>query len=213
MVDRLRDKVVVVDLDGTLVSVNTFREFVVFAACMLLGKGKIGRVCMITGAVMARKMRLISHSSMKKTVLRYVLPCLTDGEKGVFVNQLTKYTQSSVTKIIEDCKNRGYKAILATAAPEIYAVPFAEKLGFDDCVATSSTVDKKVRWKENVGNNKVDSVKNWIDKHNAVIDIVITDHHDDIPLMKYNHQGTNYLYNPSKQTIAECRGIEYTLLT
>lgn len=61
---------VVIDLDGTLVATNTFRNYILFASKLSLRQGRIDIAIGCTAPVVCRKLRLITHSCMKRLILR-----------------------------------------------------------------------------------------------------------------------------------------------
>ena len=84
------------------------------------------------------------------------------------------------------------RRVLATAAPSIYAVPLAEKLGIGECVATEPGCG------ENMGELKLRNVQ----KAGVVFSsdtVVITDHYDDLPLLRANADGRNYIVMSDKR--------------
>lgn len=68
-------------------------------------------------------------------------------------------------------------------------------------------------WSELKGSRKAEAVKAWVREAGGHIATVITDHHDDIPLLKIN-EGDNYLVAPSKRSVVALRdaGIRFNSL-
>lgn len=142
-----------------------------------------------------RLCRFISHSHLKKGVME--ISCnLEKSLYAAFANQLLK-SDNNLRKYLEDkiftCR------ILATAAPEFYASTIAQNYEFDYCLATKNPNQNQV-WKENIRENKLESVVNLLRLLNVKkIDLLITDHFDDFPLMEISN--TVYLVRPNERTV------------
>ena len=92
---------------------------------------------------------------------------------------------------------KGYEIILATAAPEGYVKILAQRLGINRFCAT------KKNGPENKGEEKLKNVVGILSKENMELYAVVTDHHDDLPLLEYNTCGENYLMAPDRETRLE----------
>lgn len=205
--------VVVVDLDGTLVDVNTFREYILFVTKQLLKQGKLLAAAKVITAVALRKTRFISHSEMKKRILVATRKIMTNDNLDLLVRGLLGRLNVDVFNKLERYRADGYRVLLATAAPEIYARSLAEALRFDGCVATSDVAPENEAWNENVGEVKLASVRDYVSSVEGHISVVMTDHYDDLPLMHYN-TGMNILVNPSEKTVSAIsrHGIVFTIM-
>lgn len=63
MVNRLQEnEALIADLDGTLISRNSFTLFVKWLAGVLAGRGAAGALLRLAGIVALRKMRRMSHA-------------------------------------------------------------------------------------------------------------------------------------------------------
>lgn len=83
-------------------------------------------------------------------------------------------------------QDQGWLTVLATAAPDCYAKPFAQSLGIDDCLATP-TVATRGEWAELIGEEKARACKSWVETRSmgtAAQLVAITDHYDDMPLLR-----------------------------
>lgn len=212
MVARFKDKAIVVDLDGTLVSVNTFSRFMLFSTLLLARRGLIAGASRIIASAVARKTRFISHSRLKHTVLGVTERLMTATDIEKFVDTLSKFIRPEVVALVDNYRRRGYTTLLATAAPSLYAAPLAARLGFDGCVATLSVDAAGEAWRENSREAKLDSVKVWLDDRHYTIGAVITDHHDDRLLVEHAADADIYLVGPSKKTLDAMSSVRYTLL-
>ena len=210
-------KALIVDLDGTLLQTNTFRDYLIFCGRAALCRFRLPLACSIVWWVALRKVRLISHSRMKRALLlRTAVFMRRRGRLDQFVEQELVKVNPRVLSFVEQYRNRGHLMVLATAAPSMYALPLTEMLHFDLCCATPLPSEVVIgKWQENAGQNKLDALQRLLRVHSATIDVVVTDHHDDLPLLNANTEGSNYIVNPSTQTTAalqkECH-TAYTVL-
>ncbi len=189
---------VIVDLDGTLVGCNSFTEFVKFVFRRHPGV----RLFLIL-TVMRRKLRLISHHEAKERILSRARGFITVKD----LDDFTGFLYSRINLKVLDIVKSDSHAILASAAPELYARPFGRKAGIS--VISASRPHET----ENRGERKLADVI----RQGAVFDrntVVITDHHDDLPLLKANKEGLNYIVKPSRKSIGILlrEGIRFTLL-
>ena len=192
-------KALAIDLDGTLLSTNTFRDYLSYCGNIAVHTFRWGLALRIVWWVMLRKLRLISHSRMKHALLAATASFIQrDGRLDVFVEQELLCLNRQVLQLVEQYRSRGHLLVLTTAAPDIYARPIAEDLHIDLCSATLLPSEVVIgSWQENVGAEKVRSLQRLLQVHKAELDAVITDHQDDMPLLRANASGTNYLVNPS----------------
>lgn len=195
-------KALAIDLDGTLLSTNTFRDYLSFCGRAAVHRFRFDMALGIAWWVILRKLRLISHSSMKAHTLRLTAVFMQrNGQIDLFVERELLLLNTRVQQFMEQYRNRGHMLILCTAAPAIYAHPIAENLHIDFCCATPLPSEIVIgQWCENVGQNKVQSLSRMLKVHKAELDVVITDHHDDLPLLDYN-EGSNFVVAPSAKTL------------
>ena len=138
-----------------------------------------------------RGMRLISHAKMKYFILEQIESCKIDYND--FVSSIEKYKRN-----INELKDSRYNVkILATAAPYCYASIIAKNEKFNVCLGTK--FDKK-SFKidfENRGEVKKDKVLQYLKSlRRNQIDTFITDHLDDLPLIKITRK--TIIYGPTK---------------
>ena len=178
-------KILVIDLDGTLMSINTFHYYIKFIFHNYLKLLKLKSLFLILKVIILRFFKIVSHSVMKFEILKIVeVTASIDHER--FVVNLLKY----LNPILEINQRDFDIKILATAAPENYSKIIAEKLNFDYCVATNSN-DKL----ENIKENKLHNVKCLLKKIDKTqVDLFISDHIDDLPL--FNYSKSIILVNP-----------------
>jgi len=195
-------KALAIDLDGTLVTTNTFRDYLLYCGNVALHSFRLGIVFSIVWWVMLRKLRLVSHSRMKYALLRRTATFVAQHERlDQFIEQEFTRISPEACRLMEPYRNRGYLLVLCTAAPSLYAHPLSEHLGMDLCCATPLPSEVVIgQWQECVGTNKLDALRRLLLVHKAELDVVITDHHDDLPLLEANSEGRNIVINASAQT-------------
>lgn len=191
---------IVIDLDETLVTVNTFHHFMKFTAKIVAKRLHFIALLRIGIAATLRVLRYFPHSAMKHTVMNIAAHNVTDVQLHNFAATITTYTNPKVAQIIEDAHRRGAQAILASAAPALYASHIASLSGCNHCIATE--MPQRMKLQECRGEQKCTQVCAFLDKNNLALEAVITDHSDDIPLIRecLNRGGKAILVSPDKET-------------
>lgn len=193
----LNKKVLVVDLDGTLYSINTFHYFLRFIITYNLRKFKILSLLKISISMMFRIFKITSHSRMKYEILKVVNDAQIDYAK--FVVNIDKFK-----KDLKVDKTEFDMTILATAAPSCYANIIAKNENFNLCIATNFTTSNFNDEFENSKEIKKNNVMNALMKKEIEkIDTLITDHIDDLPLMKVSIK--NKIVSPDKNMEAQLK--------
>lgn len=193
-------KVTVVDLDGTLVQGNTLHLYLRAALRCLWWRRPL--VALRVAALMAaRAVHLIPHSTMKYGAARAV------GAHPAVIARLkqTAHLNPQVIKLIEERKAMGDAVLLATAAFTFYA----RELWKDDLVGSDLAAGPETECRSE---RKAATVTAYLRQHSAMPACVITDHHDDLPLLRLNPSGPNYLINPSPKTLRLTADIFVTVL-
>lgn len=194
---------IVCDLDGTLVNTNTFNHFTLF---LMRHPSMTLPVIWIT---LRRKLRLISHSRAKQDLLHLSARKLQTEEYRIFAESVTKrYVRRSVLDLVNGEKKEGKLVLLATAAPQVYADAMCELTGMDGCVATPTDGE------ENRNEEKVRRVKEWLLANDSTLGAVITDHWDDLPLMRFaaSVKCPIWLVKPSDDTLMRTRHLDPQVL-
>lgn len=191
---KVNKKVLVIDLDGTLYRINTFHFFIKYLLNFSLKKLHVKLLYTLLKAIFLRLLKIVNHSKMKFLILKAIKGYDEIDMEG-FVSSLKEYRNQ--LQILED-DTFGVK-ILATAAPDCYAKIIALNEGFDVCLATNTPVANYQHDFENVRNVKKQGVVHYLNSIEVNhLDTMVTDHYDDLPLMKISKQVV--LVNPSKET-------------
>lgn len=191
----MKNKIIVVDLDGTLLNTNTFHKWIFFCLRKSIFINIFDTIKIIY-FIFLRLSKIITHKQLKFKILN-----ITEKDKYIiYINDfliiLDKYLNKKVLKLLED-KSTVY--ILATAAPEAYTKHISKKYKFTFEVSTPSIHTKN--WYENIREIKKEKLLELLKEKNISldIDILITDHHDDVYLAKIVKK--TVLVKPSSETM------------
>lgn len=203
---------IVVDLDGTLFKTNTFKHFIVFVVKKALKKFDLFTALILLSLVALRKIRLIStHEKMKYKVLKRSSKYVDKQLMDEFVEVLFPYVNRKVLDVLDNYKNTGYRSILSTAAPCCYADLIGQKYLFD--ATCSSEMPANANWTENVRETKKANTLALLQRCNMTMQVLVTDHYDDIPLL-LEPKERNIVVYPSPKTIVllNKNGIKYDIM-
>lgn len=196
----MKRKALVVDLDGTLMDTNTFKEYIVYASIIALKKARVDLALIFCILVFARKIRMVSHELMKKYILLASKSLMNENNLSEFVDTLWPKLNAKVLDMINQWFDTDVFVLLSTAAPESYASLIAMRLHLDGCCA-SQIPKRGLRWKENVRTVKCKNTLSFLDDHHAALEVMLTDHYDDLPLLRVP-KNRNIIVNPSAKTIS-----------
>lgn len=194
-------KIAVFDLDGTLYRGATFRKYLFWGASTLFKRGLYVKSFMVVWRFALSKAGIISHKAMKYSNCRVLERILSEADHMDFSDTLMPGLNQSVIDLLNRYKRDGYFTVLSTASPESYCLILAERLGFDVCHATPNVPEYESQYVENRGVGKLEKIRILESQTGSGLAIVVTDHHDDLPLLKANSHGTNYLVNPSETSM------------
>lgn len=194
-----KGRLVVVDLDGTLVKCNTLHLYLSLGIGMLLSQHKYSTTLKLFGLSFLRALGLISHKKFKYESLALISPNTELKQK--FQEEINAKINPAVIKILKEMQNEGMTVLLATAATDLY-IPWIWK---GDFIASdiSNNIDMR-------GEQKLEAVKHYMKVNNLELYAVITDHFDDLPLLKAGAK-RNILVNPSRITRRLC-DVEYEII-
>ena len=173
-------QVVVVDLDGCLSRVNTFRFWLLFSIPMLLLRLRWRELLRLLLACLQRLVGQSDRLLMKQAVMRQTQSA-PDWVFQVYMAILDPMLNKQVLKLLESLRAEGKELVLNTAAPGFYARYLDQCFSFDAILASADV--NSDRWFENSGEQKVMALE-LLYKEQYQLVCVITDHHDDLPLMQ-----------------------------
>lgn len=205
MVDRQLDSqlgATVVDLDGTYCTQNTLKAYISLGVRHLLSKGKIISAAEVSVLVIMRRLKIISHTTMKFNALR-LIGRNTELLKSFGVG-IKKSVNNDVRRFLDRRRAAGDRILLASAAADFYIPAIWD----GEYVATA--MDDNAGRLECRGEEKLRRVCLWLEANGLKLNYVLTDHHDDAPLMHANKTGENILVKPSDKTLRFFRELEPT---
>jgi phosphoserine phosphatase len=182
--------VYILDLDGTILSTNSFPHWVLYLMRGPFPRTGMARRLSISAAaaamLMQRKLKLTEHERFKWR-LQKLWQRATDGDGGAgaraFVDRMIDYVRPELSTILSDVAGGQIDAVMATAAPADYARPLGSAVGFAHVLATPSM--RAVDEASNVGDRKCQAVlrflanQGWQHRRR----VLYTDHQDDLPLI------------------------------
>jgi len=183
--------IMIVDLDGTLLSVNSFRIWSLF---MLRGRfenldrGSRIRLATATFAALAmRKVGLISHCRFKSRLHKLWLDAAgRDNHAGNrrLIGELRGFVREEFAEVLVAIATGKIDAVLATAAAHGYAYDLGISIGFSHVLATP--LDESSMEEDNSGERKRESVFGFLDTQGWLSRprVLFTDHADDLPLIR-----------------------------
>ena len=205
----MKNKVFIVDLDGTLIDANSWHFFIkclVVHSITHISIFSTISVIKIVSISILRKLNLYSHNRMKMDLQRIWNKFEKKGHKAALKrhveNYLSKVLRVELVEYILLNREEGDKVILATAAPEEYVTLIAELLPFVDFVVATPRLSKNSDWYHNIGENKLRSIFELIQDNDVEI-VSFTDHEDDIPLIYNSH--TSFIFPPVSNQITELK--------
>lgn len=199
----MKKQAIAIDLDGTLIMGNTFRDYLSFCGKKALACCRFGLCFVILWMVFLRKLRLVSHARMKKALLSETMAFFSqDGHLDAFLEEELQKLNPKVMAQIEAFRKQGFALAMVTAAPVSYAQEIAARLHFDACMATPlPSSQPQEMWHENKAEKKVESLQQWLVAEDLQLSAVITDHTDDLPLAQATSESV-FLYSSNKKISA-----------
>ena len=189
-----RNGVVVFDLDGTVLAVNSFP---LWAMAMIRGRfprltlWRRAAVSLMTiRALAARKAGMISHETLKWRLQRLWQEAVR-GDNGAaerdFAEHLARFVRPALAGVLAAVADGRIEGVLATAAAADYAEALGRALGFRHVLATPRLREEGSP--SNVGVRKRDAVLNYIERRgwSGRPILFFTDHAEDLPLILRSH--------------------------
>ncbi|MDR0873714.1 MAG: haloacid dehalogenase-like hydrolase [Prevotellaceae bacterium] len=200
------DSIGIYDLDGTLISFNSFQYWLVFSFIAALFFFRIDYNWLIFKTTLQRVFGKIDRFTFKEKMMNFheqnkdkkFIKCCN----ASFASFLKRKTKKSLL-------NKHEKSLLATAAPDCYVKYYVTKM---NCFENySASYIAKGILQENIGERKLQSTMQLIGNkpHNIVL---YTDHFDDVPLAQKACEV--FLVCPADKTKQEYESlkIRYTLV-
>lgn len=188
---------IAVDLDGTLVTRNTFRIFAGFLRRRILQRRRIADLARYGFWGAARRFNIVSHRRLKWELMKIADSTLTPEDYDTLADEIMQYLNPRVMDYVT-----GKPWVLATAASAEYVTPLTRRLDCRHVIATERPVSRRFKeYTESRGAEKLRRVQAVSD--GADIEVALSDHPDDLPLLMAAH--TPVLVNPAAATLADPR--------
>lgn len=199
----MNQRAVVVDLDGTLMRCNTFSRFTLWLLLRLLACARFGAATRVAATVARRKARRVSHAEAKHGIMEVARRELRTADWARFAASLRGQISKDVIGMVERYKTAPGSGepmvILATAAPQEYAVAVGKLAGADAVIATQWVPDVEA-YRECRVEEKLRRVRQFVENRGVEVVAVLTDHHDDLPLLRH-YKARGMLVHPSRETL------------
>ena len=183
--------VLVFDLDGTVLRVNSFPYWALFLiAGSMRGIGASRRVHLALRAarlVLLRKLRLIDHAALLGGLQRAwsaIPAAMTGALADPLQTMLLRRIRSNLRPLLQSVASERVDAVLATAAAGEYAQELGRRIGFRHVLATPAPGHRAARI--NSGDRKRATVLAFLERagwQDRPL-VLFTDHIDDLPLMR-----------------------------
>lgn len=207
-------KAIIVDFDLTFVNINSFEFFYKELISYTIKERYYKCIVKLLWLIIIRKLRIISHADLKRYTLNLCYSISYDHLISLFIEKLKTHINKKVLLLCEEYQRNNYSIYLCTAAPELYIKPFLQILNFrfNDFICTTKPIEG-IAWKENISENKKQSIMKLLHDRSEILAILITDHYDDLPLLKIKKE-KNILVNPTQKTIqlSKKNNIKFSIL-
>ncbi|MDP9086299.1 MAG: HAD-IB family hydrolase [Pseudomonadota bacterium] len=162
------------DMDRTITRRATYTPFLLHAA-RLRGSWRLALVPVVLGSMAAYGLKAIDRARLKEINHRLLLGyALSDDELQPLIEAFAEQTlreniQPGAVRAIARDRAEGRRLVLATASYALYVEAIAERLGFDDVIATKSVRGADGRLIARIdGDNcygpaKLRMIRQWID--------------------------------------------------
>jgi phosphoserine phosphatase len=185
------DPVLVFDLDGTVLRINSFPVWVAFLALGgtrgLSARQQLKLMALATRLVVLRKLGRIDHPMLMRR-MQELWQFATADDGGAAAQRLAKLlsrsTRRNLQPVIALVGEGTLDGVLATAAAEGYAVALGQRLGLQNVLATQT--GRATDEPENTGAHKRDRLQAWLNARgwSGRPLIFFNDHLADLPLMR-----------------------------
>lgn len=196
-----------IDLDGTLIKGNSMKVFMKWLSLRLVLNRRPDMAIIAMWWMFLRVARLATHTRMKWNLTGIAKRVLASADWEQIADRILRRINPEVDVFVKSRKEKGEEICIATAAPAEYAEIIARKYGAKYVLATEYAPNISDYY-ENKGDRKLNAIRNLIDREGLALSAFLTDHHDDLPTMKF-FPGKTILVNPSPLTRRLCKNIKY----
>jgi len=210
------------DMDRTITRTGTYSPFLIYAA-RRLAPWRLIFLPIAVMAALAYVMKLINRGTLKEFNQRLMLGPIHPDRLKPLVAGFAQQTMDrnvypqAIDRLAED-KAAGRRLVLATASYRLYAAGIAEKLGFDDIIATNSMIGldtrilPKIDGENCYGPAKLRMIEAWlvkegIDRRDTHIRFY-SDHASDAPVLEWADEAFAVNAHDRLLRLAKTRGWE-----
>jgi phosphoserine phosphatase len=197
--------VYILDLDGTVLGINSFPRWVLYLViaplpCMRRTR-RLALAGRVTALLVRRKLGLIDHDRFKWRLQR-LWDAFPDADADGFAERMLRHVRPELRSALAAIGAGQVDAVLATAAPADYAHRLGTIMGFRHVLATQAGRDASEAG--NDGDRKRIAVESllarqgWRERER----IVFTDHVDDMPLISICHRAYWFGTEDGMRTVA-----------
>lgn len=210
------------DMDKTVTRRPTYGPFL-FHACLRLAPWRLLLAPALAATGLAYGLRLIDRARLKEINYRLLVGGVAPERLEPVVQSFadrqlaTNILPGARARIAED-KEAGRRLVLATASYRLYAAAIAERLGFDDVIATDTLPDRRGRIVARIdGRNcyglaKLDMIEAWLQREGLERDAVhirfYSDHVSDAPVHHWSDEPVAANAHDRLMRLAEAEGWE-----
>lgn len=193
-------KIAFFDFDETIVKINSFPLFIIFASSHLLKTRQYRSLFAIIRILVRRKIfKSVSHEALKFLMLSVKI---SDTKLDQIAHYLSKRTRASVVNALREHYYRGDTILISSAAPEHYLTRTLQKI-LPDLYPEVIIIGSKIiggQFKSNYKRQKYHALLECIEASPEVAIVACyTDSYDDISIAEVSEQ--TILVTPSKNTL------------
>ncbi len=212
------NKILFVDLDGTLIDCQTQKEFLHF----LYKKGVIAlnTYIRILYYFLLYRLNLINNSERLYGEAVVWLKNMNVDLINLYVDEFFNLVRPKIflnsTRLIDQYKNMNYKVVLLSSGVDAVVNKFASFFCVDDLICTKLEVingfySGKISGRAIYGYIKATSMKEYINEFkNDVYTVAIADHASDIPLLR--NADESYLVNPTNKLLKLASAYQFGII-
>jgi len=185
------DPVLVFDLDGTVLRLNSFPVWVLFTGLggirSLSLKQQFKLTRRVFSLLVARKLGRMNHEALLRH-MQALWHFATGSDEGAATQRLASLLVRNVRRnmppAIKLVTDGAMDGVISTAAAEEYAQEVGQRLGFTNVLATPG--GRGPNEPSNTGEHKRDRLRDWLEQHGWTGRplIFFNDHMADLPLMR-----------------------------
>ncbi len=196
----MKHRLAIYDMDRTITRTGTYTPFLIHAA-LARAPWRLLLFPAVMLAMLAYVLKLVDRGRLKEINQRLLLgPHIAPAELAPITASFAERTirlntyAKAIDRIAED-RAAGRRLVLATASYRLYVDPIAERLGFEDVIATGSLAGLDARIHARIdgencyGPAKLRMIQAWMARHGIARDEAevrfYSDHASDAPVLEW----------------------------